>query len=100
MVFVPTNCTDQIQPLDLSFNKPAKDFLKRKFEEWYSEQIFIDGATAPFNFSLDVMKPICAQWIKDLYKYISDHPDIIQNGFKVAGIVLMLCRMNRLSFII
>ena len=31
--FVPANCTD---PLDLSVNKPAKDFMKRKFQEWYS----------------------------------------------------------------
>jgi len=82
-VFVPVNCTDQLQPLDhLSVNKPAKDFLKRKFEEWYSEQVFINGVTAPIKFPLNVMKPVSAQWIKDLYKYISDHPDIIQNGFK------------------
>ena len=30
-IFVPGNCTDQLQPWDLSVNKPAKDFLKRKF---------------------------------------------------------------------
>ena len=35
-VFVPPNCTDQLQPFDLSVNKPAKDFLRKKFEEWYA----------------------------------------------------------------
>ena len=35
-VFVPPNCTDQLQPLDLSVNKPAKDFLRKKFEQWYA----------------------------------------------------------------
>ena len=28
------NCADRHQPLDLSVNKPAKDFLRGKFEEW------------------------------------------------------------------
>jgi len=39
IVFVPANCTDRLQPLDLLVNKPAKYFLGSKFEEWYAEQI-------------------------------------------------------------
>lgn len=35
-VHLPPNCT---QPMDLSVNKAAKAFLKRKFSEWYSEQV-------------------------------------------------------------
>ena len=38
-VLVPANCTDRLQPLDLSVNKPAKDFMKRKFQEWYANII-------------------------------------------------------------
>ena len=49
-------------------------------------QVFIIGATAPIKFLLGIMKPISAQRIKELYKYISEHPDIIHNGFKAAGI--------------
>ena len=40
IVRVPPNCTDRLQPLDISVNNAAKDFLKHKFQEWYSEQIF------------------------------------------------------------
>ena len=36
---LPPNTTDQLQPMDLSMNKPAKDFLKRCFEDWYAEQV-------------------------------------------------------------
>jgi len=31
VVLIPANCTDRLQPLNISTNKPAKDF----FQEWY-----------------------------------------------------------------
>ena len=64
VVFVPPNCTDQLQPLDLSVNKSAKDFLRGKFQHWYSDKIFDqyeDGSTLqPVTFPMHVMKPLGA----------------------------------------
>lgn len=85
-VFVPANCTDQLQPLDLSVNKPAKDFLRKKFEEWYAVQVYNQGTAVPIKFPLSTMKPLGAQWIKELYSYMLEHPEIAHNGFKAAGI--------------
>ena len=39
VVFVPSNCTDKLQPLDLSVNKSAKDHLRQKFRKWYAEKV-------------------------------------------------------------
>ena len=36
---LPPNTTDTLQPMDMSVNKPAKDYLKRIFEQWYSIQM-------------------------------------------------------------
>jgi len=46
VVLIPPNCTDRLQPLDLSVNKAAKDFLRKKFREWYARQVCVqlDGA--------------------------------------------------------
>ena len=36
---LPTNCTDRLQLMEISVNKQAKVFLKRKFELSYSESV-------------------------------------------------------------
>ena len=36
-VNVPANCTDKLQPLDISVNKPLKDEMKKLFHTWYVE---------------------------------------------------------------
>ena len=38
VVNVPANCTDCLQPMDLSINKSVKDFMRSKFTDWFSEQ--------------------------------------------------------------
>ena len=51
------NTTDLLQPMDIAVNKPAKDFLKQKFEHWYSDE---------------VMKQF--QWLVEVAEYIADNP--------------------------
>jgi len=31
MILIPANCTDRLQPLDISVNKAAKEFLRKQF---------------------------------------------------------------------
>ena len=39
VVIISANCTDRLQPLDVSVNKPAEEFLHKQFHTWYAEQI-------------------------------------------------------------
>ena len=38
-VVIPPNCTDKLQPMDISINKPMKDERKRHFQLWYASEV-------------------------------------------------------------
>ena len=90
-VHVPANCTDRLQPIDLSVNKPAKEFMRRKFQEWYTIEVqkqLDQGATdiTPVDLRMSIMKPLGAKWLVSLYDYFKTNDSIVLNGFKAAGI--------------
>ena len=92
-VFVPPNCTDKLQPLDLTINKPAKEYLHHKFQNWYSQQVvqqLENGIDEPVDLRLSILKPLNAGWLVEMYQYLKDHPEFIIKGFQVAGIIDIL----------
>ena len=89
IVSIPANCTDRLQPMDLSVNKSIKDFMKTQFNNWYSSQVFEqleDKEQKPVDLRLSVMKPLGAKWLIKLFNYLKANNGIIINGFKAAGI--------------
>ena len=93
-VLLPSNTTDKLQPLDIAVNKPAKQFMRNKFDHWYTEQIFeqLQGRNTeevellPVDLSLPVLKEMGAKWIVEMFEYISNNPQFMVNGFLKAGI--------------
>ena len=39
LIIVLHNLTNKFQPLDITVNKPAKSFIKGKYNIWYTEQV-------------------------------------------------------------
>ena len=92
-VTVPSNCTDRLQPLDLSANKAVKDHLRSAFQKWYANEVtkqLLQGKSPEdvrVDMRLPVLKELQAKWIVSTYNYLSANPQIGVNGFKEAGIV-------------
>lgn len=89
---IPNNCTDLLQPLDLSVNKPFKDELRSKFSEWYTQDVSkqLEAGTqievVQVDMRMSVMKELSSWWFISAYDHIRSNPDIVKNGFKKAGI--------------
>ena len=92
---LPPNTTDHLQPLHIFANKPAKDFLKQKFQEWYSGQIVKQlSASAdiesheqePVDISLPTLCELGASWLVEMADYFANNPATTVNGFIKSGI--------------
>ena len=90
---IPSNCTDRLQPVDVSVNKPLKDHLRNKFTRWYASQVQeqLEKRTSieevKVDLRLPVMKELKAKWLVSAYDYIKGNGSNIQNGFKEVGII-------------
>ena len=76
--------------MDLSINKPVKDFLQNKFQKWYAEEVkkgySQPGSVVPVNLRMSIMKPLGAAWLVGAYNYIKAKDSMVKNSFKAAGI--------------
>ena len=94
VVLLPPNTTDRLQPMDISVNKPAKDFLRKKFQIWYSEKLLeqVDdddtdvGELAPISLGMPILKELGAKWLVEMSEHISNNPQFIVRGFIKSGI--------------
>lgn len=87
--------THFFQPLDLTVNGAAKQFMKNSFTEYYAnsirEQMLDNGKQLDeieVDLRLSILKPLHAQWLIQMYNYFTTKKgkDITKNGWKKAGI--------------
>ena len=75
------NLTNHFQPLDHNVNGQAKQFLKRKFQSWYADQVTVNIET-----NLSVVKPLHARWLISFKNHIQNSREMIMKAFQMAGI--------------
>ena len=91
---IPANLTNFFRPLNLMVNGHWKQFFKRKFNEWYSDQMKVqldNGADIDeiqVVLQLTKLKPVYASWIVEFFNHMSTlkGKEIIGSGWKSAGI--------------
>ena len=91
--------------MDLIVNKPAKEYLKRQFEEWYAEEVtkqlqgkdfgeLEEAELLPIDLSMPVMKEVGAKWLVEMADYLSDKPQFVVNRFIQSGITAVIDRVD------
>ena len=87
--------THLFQPLDLTVNKVAKDFMKKKFSEWFRRQISIglengqELEDIQIDYRLSVLKHMHAKWLISFYDFMSSPEGkvVIASGWRKSGIL-------------
>ena len=80
--------TNLFQSLDLTVNRNAKAFMKKKFSKWYSLEVMkqVDSGKnmekIEVKLLLSKIKPLHASWHIELYKHFTSTAgkQIIANG--------------------
>ena len=91
LIIVPHNLTNKFQPLDITVNKPAKSFIKDKYNMWYTEQVAkqLNEGKAPadveVSLNLSEIKPLHAKWIYEMYEYLRGCSDLVLNDLNQRG---------------
>ena len=92
VVQIPSRCTDKLQPIDISLNKPLKDTLRCAFRTWYAKKVedqLSSGITIDqvlIDMLSSLVKNQSANWLISAWSELTNRPDVAVNGFKKAGI--------------
>ena len=94
-LFHTTNMTNYYEPLDLTANKWAKEFLKMNLSEWYFEHIqdaLDSGKTIEdikIKIPLNVMKSLHGCWLIEIYNELTSArcKKVIKSGWERSGIL-------------
>ena len=79
VIHIPGGCTSLCQPVDVGFNKPFKDRVRRLWTEWMVSEGVVDGATkAPSRL-------LVAGWVDTVMAMMSAETTIIKNAWMKTG---------------
>lgn len=107
LLYVPGNCTSELQPLDSSFNGPLKEKCKDKFAQWYAQvcdDIRAKDATGEPSkdtaqsvqpdLRLSVIKPLHCQCLIDAFSELSSRQQLITQEWETNGILGELMKIK------
>lgn len=79
VIHIPGGCTSLCQPVDVGFNKPFKDRVRRLWTEWMVSEGIVDGATKSPS------RLLVAGWVDTVMAMMSAETTIIRNAWMKTG---------------
>ena len=71
-IVIVSNCTDRLQPFNISVNKAVKECLRKKFQDWYSTWVcnHMDSpVTQQVDLSMSIVEPLGAVWLRRMQEF-------------------------------
>ena len=87
-IFVPGGCIFLLQPLDVSINKPFKDKIRERREEWFKKEGSTKENLTKSGYFRSPPYELFTQWLVEEWGKIS--PELIMESFKTCGLTLKL----------
>ena len=91
-VQVPSNCTDKLQPIDMSLNKSLKNALWHSFQTWHAEEVHkqLSSGVAIDQVKVDMPSSLVnnkyANWLISAWSELTKRLELVVNGFRKVGI--------------
>ena len=83
MVKIPPGCTSKVQPLDVSINKPFKDYLPTQFEKHCDENIELYISN---KLTASKRRVLVTKWVAEAWEKIKTNKEMIICAFTKCGI--------------
>ncbi len=88
-VFVPGNCTGELQPLDVSGNAVFKQALRNKFHNWYADQMaraLEEDEDPKLDMRMSVLNALHASWLLSAVDDLKGCKDELIRGWEQTSI--------------
>ena len=83
LVNVPLGCTSKVQPLDVSINKPFKDYMCVQFEKHRNEnlKLYLEN-----KLTASQRRVLITKWAADVWEKVKANKEMIIRSFNKCGI--------------
>lgn len=86
LVFVPANCTSKLQVADVALQRPFKNGIRKRFNQWAAQHIVEQIADEKIIglselLKMSSIKPLAAQWCIESWQELKDQPALIVAGW-------------------
>jgi hypothetical protein len=77
VIHIPVGCTYLCQPIDVGINKPLKNLMRAKWEDWMAGEGVVNG------IAKDPSHQQVAEWLVDAYLHIPNQ--VARNAWMKQG---------------
>jgi DDE superfamily endonuclease len=84
LVYIPPNCTSQLQVADVALNYSFKHLIKIQYEDWITNEVLKQlqvNESVKLATGAKIIKPLILEWCYNSWKKLENRPELIIKGW-------------------